>query len=223
MRAIAVGHGSQTEHGLLKGVFSDFGITLEIEDRDKPSNWSFSESIDYLILYGSDLSLVDLETRRSTCCERDLVARSVARGTPVLGICFGAQLLSCVFGGEVMRMDHPEIGWSNVLGVGSDLSVAGRWMQWHYDCFTVPPSFTAIGVNSFGTQAMRGHRCLGVQFHPEANVEVVSRWIEIGGREELQAFGISESRLLMTTKEFSAQATDATRRLIQYFLEDIAS
>src|ERR1700730_18207019 len=43
--------------------------------------------------------------------EADLVAAAVAGSVPVLGLCFGGQLLAQVLGGQVARAHRPEMGW----------------------------------------------------------------------------------------------------------------
>ena len=43
--------------------------------------------------------------------EARLMRRAVDADVPVLGLCFGGQMLARVLGGEVFRGDEAEIGW----------------------------------------------------------------------------------------------------------------
>ena len=46
--------------------------------------------------------------------EKAFLEDVVSRGTPVLGVCLGAQLLAEAAGGSVRRAQAPEIGWVEV-------------------------------------------------------------------------------------------------------------
>lgn len=62
----------------------------------------------------------------------------------------------------------------------------------------------------------------GVQFHPEVNEAVVTKWMEGDGVAELAALGISPSALLEETRREVSRTTVATRELIEWFLENVA-
>jgi GMP synthase-like glutamine amidotransferase len=55
---------------------------------------------------------------------------------PILGLCYGAQLVSRALGGAVAPAAAPEIGWQRVESEGPEL--ASMWFEWHSDAFTVP-------------------------------------------------------------------------------------
>lgn len=51
--------------------------------------------------------------------QRELLADAVEEGVPVLGICFGAQMLARALGGEVYAADGLEIGWCEIVPTGA--------------------------------------------------------------------------------------------------------
>jgi GMP synthase (glutamine-hydrolysing) len=103
--------------------------------------------------------------------------RLLTAGVPVLGICYGFQLMAAALGGEVARTGTAEYGATDLevtesdaalfRGLPSDLSV---WMS-HGDAVrTAPPGFTVTGRTGATAVAAfedRGRRLAGVQFHPE--------------------------------------------------------
>ncbi len=147
---------------------------------------------------------------------------SIERGVPVFGICFGAQMLSHACGGVVERGKKTEIGWHDVVAPESNSVLTGRWMQWHYDSFTAPRGFDVLAINEAGVQAIRRGRSFGVQFHPEANEPIVSKWMSGEGAAELAAVGIAPSDLLDETRRGVERTSVATRKLLDWFLEDVA-
>jgi len=110
--------------------------------------------------------------------ERAYVTRAVALGTPVLGICFGAQLLARVLGGTVGRAPRPERGFVRLTSADPDALADGEWMQFHDDAFTMPPGAELLAANEIGVQAFRHGRHLGVQFHPEITPTAFAAWVD---------------------------------------------
>ncbi len=99
-------------------------------------------------------------------------------GIPILGICYGHQLIADLAGGSVARTDLAEFGRTNVeIAPGSHLlgglpSEMSTWMS-HRDTVVIPPpGFRAI-ARSRGSlvAAMEDpeRRLFGVQFHPEVS------------------------------------------------------
>jgi GMP synthase (glutamine-hydrolysing) len=96
-------------------------------------------------------------------------------GVPVLGICYGAQLMALELGGSVERTDVAEFGKTE-LHVGEGRLFAGLpadqtcWMS-HRDTVTAPPAGARVTAESPFTPVAafeapeRG--LYGVQFHPE--------------------------------------------------------
>ena len=99
-----------------------------------------------------------------------------AAGTPILGICFGAQALATALGGSVHRLARPEVGWVTVETRDPERLPAGPWLAWHEDGFTLPPLAYELASNAFGVQAFCHCRHLAVQFHPEVTPAIVADW-----------------------------------------------
>ncbi|MEK2645574.1 glutamine-hydrolyzing GMP synthase [Bdellovibrio sp. BCCA] len=91
--------------------------------------------------------------------------------SPLLGVCYGMQLLTHQLGGKVSRADHREYGlnyvtWTSVVkGVPEKQKV---WMS-HGDVVEKVPEGFQIIANSDGNHpaAMKGPNVLALQFHPE--------------------------------------------------------
>lgn len=104
---------------------------------------------------------------------------------PILGICYGMQLIASQMGGIVQRSEHREYGlnkvnWKEPMGLVP--AVQQVWMS-HGDIVKVPPANLKIVASSESGHpaALKGHRVWAVQFHPEvAHTEL--------GSEILKAF-----------------------------------
>lgn len=208
--------------GLLEaGLTSEFGSATELF-RNTGSAMHLPPDTDLLVLLGSSWSVYWSTICDEVQAECDLVLSAIQEGIPILGICYGAQLISYASGGNVRRADFPEIGWTNIDPRGERMPVVGRWMQWHYDTFTVPSGFELIGANDAGVQAIRCGRTLGVQFHPEVDCEILRAWISAGGAVELDAAGIVESQLIDETEGEAPRVSEAIPGFIKWFVEVVA-
>ena len=100
-------------------------------------------------------------------------------GVPILGICYGEQLLCQQLGGEVLGSDHREFGRAFIEVTDDCALFHGVWPKgareqvWmsHGDRVTrLPPGFRVVGVSegaAFAAIADDRRQFYGVQFHPE--------------------------------------------------------
>lgn len=208
--------------GLLDaGLTSEFGSATELF-RNVASDMHLSPDTDLVVLMGSAWSVYWSTISDEVRAECDLVRSAIHEGIPVLGICYGAQLISYASGGDVKRTAFPEIGWTDVHQSGERTPVVGRWMQWHFDTFSVPSGFEMLGTNDAGVQAIRCGRTLGVQFHPEVDCEILRAWISASGAIEIEAAGVVESQLIDETEDEVPRALETIPGFIDWFVEEVA-
>ena len=97
-------------------------------------------------------------------------------GVPVLGICYGMQLLARALGGRIERAEVGEFGRSELTVAENGRLLAGTpaaqtcWMSHRDTVFSPPPGFAALASSSASPVAAfesteRG--IYGIQFHPE--------------------------------------------------------
>ncbi len=137
----------------------------------------------HLLLTGSKTSCSD----RSEWVGREMeLARTMAEaGKPVLGVCFGHQILARAFGGPacVGAAVKPELGWCEVRrgeapsveSLLNGLPERFHTFQSHMEEVTrLPGKFIATATSErCAIQAFRHERLpvFGIQFHPEKNLE----------------------------------------------------
>ncbi len=113
----------------------------------------------------------------------DFLRRVYAAGIPIVGICFGHQILAQALGGKVEKFDG---GWSvgvedyAIDGVGDDVQV----VAWHQDQVTEPPEAAeVVGSSPFCRYAALayGDRAWSIQPHPEFSGEFMADLIKARG------------------------------------------
>ncbi len=108
--------------------------------------------------------------------ELSLVRQALADGVPLLGICFGGQVLARALGARVYRLPEPEIGWLRVASQHPGLA-GGPWLEWHRDGFGLPPGARELATGGASVQAYAVGPHLGLQFHPEATETITQAWL----------------------------------------------
>ncbi len=132
------------------------------------------EEVGWIASLGSAHSVNDREPAW-IAAEVALLARAVAAGTPVLGLCWGGQALAVALGGVVGPASKPEIGWLAL--VSRDPAIPdGPWLHYHSEIFTVPDGATELARTPVGPGAFALGPHLGLQFHPEADAATAAGW-----------------------------------------------
>jgi GMP synthase (glutamine-hydrolysing) len=117
--------------------------------------------------------------------------RLLELGIPVLGICYGMQLLAAELGGRVEGAEVGEFGRSELTVIEPGRLLAGLpvqqtcWMSHRDTVFEAPPGFTALASSTGSPVAAiedQSRGIYGIQFHPEVvhtpyGREVLSRFL----------------------------------------------
>ena len=170
-------------------------------------------------------SAPDLDGRAFVCClgskhsplDREvpvvaatiaLVAEAVEQDVPVLGLCYGGQVLADVLGGAVEPAPEAEIGWHMVDSQDPERVPSGPWLEWHYVRFTLPPGARQLARSPVGVQAFSSGPHLGTQFHPESTIEIVKHWAS-SDRERLESLGVTDAEQRLESGRDGAAAARA--------------
>jgi GMP synthase-like glutamine amidotransferase len=222
MRGLLIGNARDLDAGFVGGRLRQHGVTFTEAQREHPGDWPALDGIDVVLLLGSEWHVYDPVTAPAVEAEAAVVREAVGRGVPLLGICFGAQVVAHALGGEVVRAAEPEIGWIDVtVDEGGPPIAGGPWMSWHHDVVTPPPGFGVHARNEVGPQLIGGGRVVATQFHPEATETMVRDWLEHGGAADLSARGGDPDALLATTRGNVARSRPAAEALVDWYLEAV--
>ncbi len=145
------------------GIFSEiFPFTAALSEIRK-------ENPGAVILSGGPQSVYDSDAPKLTFDITEL-------GVPVLGICYGLQLMSDLLGGNVIPSKKKEYGFASLEvreGDGLLQGIKGKsqvWMSHGDRVLGVPPGFIVTGMTENCDTAVienRQNNLFGVQFHPE--------------------------------------------------------
>lgn len=174
-----------------------------------------------VVSLGSDDSTLDGSVA-SLAAERAFLERAVATDVPVLGVCFGAQLLATVLGARVAPLEAPEIGWLEVDTTAPGVVGRGPWLVWHLDAFGCPPGAELLASTDAAVQAFRQGPHLGVQFHPEATPESAGAWAAKYPAALAEA-GIDPSALLAETDRRQAESRERAAGLLDRVVNGVSS
>jgi len=144
-----------------------------------------------LVFLGADYGVNDY--RPWLADELRLIRKAAERNFPVLGHCFGAQLISKALGGRIRPMPRWEIGWHPVRI--ADRPALCEWcdpelaqgipvMFWHKDNVALPRGATPLlGTEFQPIQAFARGTLLALGPHLEATPRIVRGWLQIYGPE----------------------------------------
>ncbi|HEX6844087.1 MAG TPA: type 1 glutamine amidotransferase, partial [Actinomycetota bacterium] len=175
---------------------------------------------DVIVSLGSEFAAFD-DHKPFVPREAELLRRAVDEDVPVLGLCFGGQMLARVLGADVYRSDDSEIGWLPVRSDDPQLVPEGPWFQWHFDTFSAPPGARVVADSDVGPQAFVAGRSLGLQFHPEVTTAIMDDWVRTY-RHELDGDGVDPDALLGETHRRAAEARRMSWQLLERFWRDVA-
>lgn len=137
-------------------------------------------------------------------------------GCPVLGICYGMQLMVHLLGGEVRPQAHSEYGRAHLVSISPHQLFAGVpvgsvvWMSHNDAAVSLPPDWETLASTEGCQQVAVRHRSLplfGLQFHPEVHH---SRH----GQRILRNFvlGICKAKRTWRMRNYIAHAIEETRQ-----------
>ena len=225
MRFLLIRHWPEEAPGLIGDALQRREIDCHDAFAFDPKGLPSSSDFDGLALFGSPESCRDAAIQSKLGPIHDLVRQFVDAAKPVLGVCFGGQVLAESLGAKVLASPKPEIGACEVR-----LTEAGRTSpffegfppeftaaQWHSDMFEVPTGASLLATSDgCAHQAFSIGRSLAVQFHPELSLARGRQWAAEYG--ENPTFGKSAAQVLQELEATHEERSRMCDLLVRNFL-----
>lgn len=130
--------------------------------------------LDLIIALGGPMSVNEEEQHQWLGAEKRFLSAAIKNGTPLLGICLGAQLIASALGARVYPGPAKEIGWYPVFAEPAQpnaftFPAEVRVFHWHGETFDLPVGAVLLTHSAVCRhQAFQvGPRAMGLQFHLE--------------------------------------------------------
>jgi GMP synthase-like glutamine amidotransferase len=222
LKALIVQHEEPTPPGLLGEWLDRQNAEVHILRIDLEEEVPDPREFQLIAYLGSEFAAFD-DSVPFVQRESDLIRLAAKHDVPMLGLCFGGQLMARALGGESFRSERPEIGWLPVRTRDAELISEGPWFEWHFDSFTLPPGARLLADTDVGPQAYVVGRSLGLQFHPEVTPEIVDGWVRgYRGEADGDDDGVDLDAMLEETDRRAPAVRLATMTLFDRFLERVA-
>jgi GMP synthase-like glutamine amidotransferase len=169
------------------GVFGESGaelVTWVPREARPPS----IEEVDALMVFGGSMHLDQSDEHPWLDPEKAFLREQLERGTPILGVCLGSQLLAEAAGAEPHRIPEPEIGWYDIeiteAGAADPLlgplAPSVELFEWHHYVAPLPPGAVELARTPACVQAFRieGKPAWGLQFHAEVTRKDLFGWLD---------------------------------------------
>jgi GMP synthase (glutamine-hydrolysing) len=182
------------------------------------------------IIMGGPMNVSEQDRYPFLTAEIDYLRALQGRGTHVLGVCLGAQLLAAALGARVETGPRPEVGYTTVTLTptgAEDTLLSGFPMelpvlQWHAQGFELPEGATRLATSrDYENQAFRSRNAWGFQFHLEATAGMADNWAA-QGEDELQAAGLTRARLAEQAAAHAQMVLLFGRQVIRRFWDSVS-
>lgn len=219
---LVVNHAGYEDPGFIGDWLRERGIAWTFISREHlaaGTSQRLGESASAVISLGSLWSPLD-DSNPAIRNELNLLAECHVRGVPVLGVCFGGQLVARVLGGSVFPLKDPQVGFLpvrfNVLGTDDIISTSQFF--WNHLAFSSPAHADVLATAGPGVAGFRIDRSFAVQFHLDATPRLLARWTD-EGRDELDSLGIEAEAVITTARRNHAQTMQIVDLILSSMLD----
>jgi GMP synthase-like glutamine amidotransferase len=231
-RALVIAHepdGGAGQVGarlVLRGFVVDTHVvTQDYAQPNIAAPWPSFDQYDLILPMGSVRSMTRKEEIESWIyTELELLRLAHDNGTPILGICFGGQMLAETLGGSVEVAPETELGWYWIEAAPGAENPAGPgpWKEWHHDRFTPPVDADVLAVTENAVQLFRVGTSVGTQFHPEVDVAHITNWVAASDDDYLADLGVTRKEILEAAIEHEEHNIEQSHAFVDWFLDEVA-
>ena len=222
-------HGDDIPLGLLGEVLEAEGIPVRevmlhagdpIPDLDEAAG---------LVVLGGKMGAYDVDVHPWLKEEKEAIAEAHRADMPMLGICLGVQLFADALGGSAHLADGPpEIGHfvPEVNEAGESDQVLREFdapvVVFHQDTFEPPPGATLLASSERFPHAFRLGSAVALQAHPEADAEIVAKWVaKPSSQDKMARAGVDPDELMAAIVEGEPAQREMARRLFGAWIDEL--
>ena len=170
-KILIVDFGSQFTQLIARRI-REIGVFSEIISHKKINTKHIDHTVKGIILSGGPLNVYQIN-------KYSFDNKILQLNVPVLGICFGHQILSKLNGGKVKQSKHREFGLANIYKINDSLLTTSFfnkkkpkkvWMSHADQVSKIPKNFKVVASSTnskFAIVENKTKKLYGVQFHPE--------------------------------------------------------
>lgn len=185
MRVLLVVHHRNAAAGVFADALGEHELVEWLPHESQPPA---PDGLDAAIVFGAEAQVDQEDAHPWLRREKELVRELIDAGLPVLGVCFGSQVLAELAGAVVRQAAEPEIGWHAVelTPEGAVDPLLGflpkrfESLQYHHYEWLLPPGAVALARSARSLQAFRraDRPVWAVQFHPEVTESDFGEWLD---------------------------------------------
>jgi GMP synthase (glutamine-hydrolysing) len=189
--------------------------------------------IDALMIFGGSMHVDQEDGHPWMAPEKMFIREHLRRGTPILGVCLGSQLLAEAAGAQPYRMPEPEIGWYEIeiTEAGAADPVVGplapsvELFEWHHYAAPLPPGAVELARTPGSLQAFRldGKPAWGLQFHAEVTRENLFDWLDAWDQSEAVETDLDPEPIRAASELRIEEQNEIGRQLAERFLREANS
>lgn len=191
-------------HDLKRSLAQIDGATVYVRRASQEDLPKCPSSFDRIVISGSITRAHD----RSDWVLRleDFLRNAIEASVPILGVCFGHQVLARILGGDrVLRISpEPEFGWIEIEQLQDSALLRGIDYKFYSfeshrdEVFSLPPEVKIVAKSQNCAIQAFEHSVkpiYGIQFHPEKNLnEAIQTLGEFKKKKLLKSFSAEQSR-----------------------------
>lgn len=188
-------------------------------DKYKAMKHEFPDDPKVVVISGSTTGVYEDEEWIDSLVEK--TRGYIENDIPVLGLCFGHQIIAKAMGGKIEKMDDYEIGYRPVEFGGSEVFEGLDSLEYPFNTHQdkvveIPEELEPIAETSESVQGIQhvSKPVFGVQFHPELTPDVAEKAIKTKDMD-----GERKERLLREVNDANFHRAKRALKIFENFFE----
>ncbi|WP_457550457.1 type 1 glutamine amidotransferase [Archaeoglobus sp.] len=218
MKVVAIQHAPTEPMGYIEDILRERKIEYEYVKVYETNEVKVGYAT-HIVVMGGPMGVYEEKEFPFLSQEKELIRQAIKSGTPILGVCLGAQLIASALGKDVYPFKR-ELGWFKVEKYEDDEVVKNLpdkliVFQWHNDTFDLPDGAKLLYIgDEVRNQAFRFEKAIGLQFHLEMTPELVETWV----KNEENLSDEEKRKILTESEKYIAISNENCKKLVEAFL-----